>query len=106
MADQPTAQQELLYLSLEAAVPLQAAAMRRHTPEQLLAVGASCAQEIAERGDVLQFGSKRRGEAARAFNALARGIAAGVMLTGRPRRMGPLIFEPEAGFGVRVRREE
>jgi hypothetical protein len=35
-----------------------------------------CGETIVWKGDVLQFGSKKRGEAAKAFNALAEGLAA------------------------------
>lgn len=44
--------------------------------EQILERSKVCGQHIAERGDVLQFGNKKKdGKAAEAFNRLAEGLA-------------------------------
>ncbi len=66
---------ELLKLSLAAAVPLWIEQFRSLTDEQRLAIALEAGQVIAEKGDIIQFRSKRKGETAAAFNQLARGIA-------------------------------
>lgn len=83
-----------LYVALEAAVPLQAMELkaRGSSSERLAILAREAGQLLAEKGDVLQFGSKRKGETAEIFNALARGIAAGVMLSGHDLKLGPLVF--------------
>jgi len=70
----------VLVETLRLAVPLRLAellALRDDERERVALEWASDgARLVAERGDALQFGSKRRGEAARVFDALARGLAA------------------------------
>ncbi len=66
----------LLRITLEAAVPLWIEDLKALPMATVLEIAAHDGQVIAEKGDVLQFGSKRKGEAAEAFNALARGLAA------------------------------
>ena len=51
-----------------------------------------CAQIIAEKGDVLQFGGGKRGEAGKAFNALAEGLASAAFSPGGV-KFGGLHFE-------------
>lgn len=66
----------LLTTSLLAAVPLHYHEMG--LPETLPRFMPECgkmADLLATKGDVLQFGGGKKGEAAQAFNALARGIA-------------------------------
>lgn len=66
---------ELLKVSLAAAVPLWIAEFKKLTHDQRAQIAKDAAQVVAEKGDVLQFGSKTKGAAANAFNQLARGIA-------------------------------
>jgi hypothetical protein len=66
--------QELMRTSLAAAVPLWIAEVSGWSTERRLATARECADVVASKGDVLQFGGKR-GEAAAGFNALARGLA-------------------------------
>jgi ribosome modulation factor len=47
----------------------------RWTDEYIHARAAVCAQVVASKGDVILYRSKKRGETAEAFNALAEGIA-------------------------------
>ena len=48
----------------------------RHQPmDYILERAQVCGQVIAEKGDVLQFRSKKRGASAEAFNRLAEGLA-------------------------------
>ncbi|MET8278237.1 hypothetical protein [Micromonospora sp. NPDC005174] len=76
----------LLTAALEAAVPLhilnlaQLPARVRDSIRQRWA--AKGVDEIAHRGDTLQFGSKKKGEAAQVFNALARALAAAAFQPG------------------------
>lgn len=72
----------VLVTSLQAAVPLWAEQHRALPADQVVARARSCASVIAGQGDVLQFGSKRRGEAAAAFNRLAEGVAALSLMPG------------------------
>lgn len=69
-----------LIIGLQAAVPLwihQLGQYHHDTRDRIRARWAAQAvEDVAYRGDVLQYGSKRRGEAAAAFNSLARGLAA------------------------------
>lgn len=65
---------DLLRVALQAAVPLWVQEVQSWSTESRLAVARECADVVASKGDVLQFGGKR-GEAAAAFNALARGLA-------------------------------
>ena len=75
--DGPSPQaQDLLRLTLSAAVPLHAAELARMPYAEVLRVARECAQVVAEKGDIIQWRSKRKGETAAAFNALARGLAA------------------------------
>jgi hypothetical protein len=49
----------------------------RGYPESLrLERAQECGQVVAEKGDIIQFRSKKKGETAEAFNRLAEGIAA------------------------------
>ena len=66
---------EVLVVSLSAAVPLWAAKLSQTPLRELLAQGPALARTIAESGDVLQFGNGHEGDAAEAFNALARALA-------------------------------
>lgn len=77
-----TAQHESLVIALEAAVPLHIVDLRDRTPEQRVAIAQRCADEVAHRGDILQFGGPKRGEVADVFNHLARGLACGAYQPG------------------------
>lgn len=71
--DDPTA--DLLRISLLAAVPLWALQMRWMEWSDLTTIADDCAQTIAAHGDLLMYRSKTRGGTAKAFNALAKGLA-------------------------------
>lgn len=71
----------VLLPALEMAVPLWIARLRDHEEgavrDSIIARWRTeASQPILERGDVMLYGGGKRGEAARAFNALARGLAA------------------------------
>lgn len=67
---------EVLSLTLLAAVPLWIEDLKRLPFSDVCKLAQDCAQMIAEKGDVLMFGSKTKGEQAAAFNSVAKGIAA------------------------------
>jgi hypothetical protein len=71
----PSAPESLLATALSVAVPMWAMELRRRPLDELLAEAPSLAQIVAEKGDLIQFRGKKRGETAAAFNALARGVA-------------------------------
>ncbi len=60
---------------LSLAVPLWVERVRGYSDEHLRRRQKACSETIAYRGDVLQYGSKKDGIAAEAFNHLAEGIA-------------------------------
>jgi hypothetical protein len=66
---------ELLKISLSAAVPLWIERLRSVPWDRLEARAREAAQVVAEKGDIIQYRSKKPGETAKAFNALAEGIA-------------------------------
>jgi hypothetical protein len=62
-------------IALSAAVPLWVFEMSRVPLTTLIAQAPELSQVIAEKGDVAQFKSKKKGETAAAFNAIARALA-------------------------------
>lgn len=66
---------ELLRISLSAAVPLWIDRLRSISWPILEARAHEAAQIVAEKGDIIQFRGGKKGETAKAFNALAEGIA-------------------------------
>jgi len=65
----------LMLATLQVAVPLWAERLKHQRLADLLPRARELAQVVAEKGDVLQFKSKKRGETAKAFDALAEGLA-------------------------------
>lgn len=82
MTDQLNTNGELLKVSLSAAVPFWIEILRSRSSEELMAIAHEAGQIIAEKGDVILYGSKKKGETAKAFNALAKGIAACAFVPG------------------------
>ena len=62
---------DALLETLMLAVPLRIWELQDRTAQQRAVIAKRCAQVVAERGDNLMFGSKRKGETAQVFNALA-----------------------------------
>lgn len=60
---------------LRLAVPLHIYEIRNWSVYNRIHEAQNCVDEVASKGDILQFGSKKKGETARAFNRLARGLA-------------------------------
>lgn len=65
----------LMAASLEVAVPLWQERVASLSADERLAKVGDISQMLAEKGDVLQYGGGKRGEAAACFNALAEGLA-------------------------------
>jgi len=65
----------LMLVALQAAVPMWQIQLARSPWNHIAERAQICAQAVAEKGDVLQFRSKRKGETAEAFNRLAEGLA-------------------------------
>ena len=66
---------------LAVAVPLEIAQLRSYTEGERLAIARECGAYIAEHGDDLMFRSKR-GQSAKAFGRMARGLAAAAFQPG------------------------
>lgn len=79
---------ELLRMTLQAAVPLHAWEMQRMPLDHLLRLAPELSQTIAEKGDIIQFKSPKKGETAAAFNALAKALALLSFFPGGVRFMG------------------
>lgn len=75
-----SATRDLLRIALECAVPLWIEQLRDRDPSYLLERARVCGQVLAEKGDVLQFKSKKAGASAEAFNRLAEGLACAALL--------------------------
>ena len=61
--------------TLQLAVPLWIDRLSRLPWSDVMARARECGDVVAQKGDVLQFRSKKKGETARSFNALAEGLA-------------------------------
>lgn len=57
-----------------------------------------CAQVVAEKGDVILYGSKKIGQSANAFNHLAEGIALLILITKKPFEWFELRFNPDGSI--------
>lgn len=74
MSEQST--RDLLTAALGAAVPLAILDMKDWTFEARQAKALECSGIIASQGDIILYRSSRKGETAKAFTALAFGLAA------------------------------
>lgn len=83
---------ELLSVTLSAAVPLWIERLRRKPWKYIMERAAFCGQVVAEKGDIIQFKSKKKGETENAFNHLAEGLACLAFAPGGVRAFG-LHFE-------------
>lgn len=66
----------LLKSAISAAVPLWIEEFKSLSFDERQEIAKQASQEIAEHGDLILYKSKKKGETAKAFNELARGIAA------------------------------
>lgn len=65
----------LLGMALSAAVPIWIERLRLEPWSYVQERANACADIVAGKGDIIMFRSKKKGETAGAFNALAEGIA-------------------------------
>ena len=79
---------EHLSIALQATVPIAILEMRSWTAEARQAAAAEWGQIIASHGDDILFRSARQGDSAKAFTALARGLAALAYCPGGVRFLG------------------
>ena len=78
-----------LAISLAAAVPMHAAELRRQPWCIVEGTARAAASEVAEKGDVILFQARKsQGKTAKAFNALARGLACLAFLPGGVQFLG------------------
>lgn len=64
-----------LGVALDAAVPLWIRRVQDYSPAWRASRASQCASIVAHKGDVILYRSGRKSETARAFNALAEGLA-------------------------------
>lgn len=74
--DDKFAKHPLLAPALQIAVPVEIRKLRRCPDKERQQLASECGQVITEHGDDLLYASKKKGDTARAFNALAKGLAA------------------------------
>lgn len=79
-------------VALRAAFPIWLMELNGRDEEYLQKRASICAQAIAEKGDVLMYGSKRPGAAGEVFNRLAEGMACLTMITRHPVPFGKMVF--------------
>jgi hypothetical protein len=85
----------LLRMCLYNSVPFWYDELRPKAESYWMSRKGACAQAIAEKGDVLMYGSKRAGAAADVFNRLAEGVALLMLITKHPFEIFDLRFLPD-----------
>ncbi|MGW7314716.1 hypothetical protein [Streptomyces sp. NPDC054865] len=73
-------QNPALIETLRLAVPLHMASLSGLSASNLVEIATRSASVVGSKGDVLQFHSPKRGAAAEAFNALAKGLAVAALV--------------------------
>lgn len=82
-------------ICLKMAVPMWLTDLEPKGEEYWMRRKGTCAQAVAEKGDVLMYGSKRPGAAGEVFNRLAEGIALLLLITKGPVPFGKTVFYPD-----------
>lgn len=90
--------EKLLRTALKASVPFWFLELRDKPFEYLDKRRSVCSQTIAEKGDVILFGSKTPGRAGEAFNRLAEGCAVLALITQHPFEIFDLRFHPNGNI--------
>jgi hypothetical protein len=78
--------------ALIAAVPMWLFELKDRDYSHLRKRAEVCSQTIAEKGDVLMYGSKKRGAAGDVFNRLAEGMACLLLITKHPVPFNKMVF--------------
>lgn len=75
MTSDEEATRTLICSTLEVAVPMWIDRLKQQPFAVVMARAKDASQTIAEHGDIILYKSKKKGETAKAFNALAEGVA-------------------------------
>ncbi len=75
MAKEDPQRLTLLQMTLSVAVPMWIERLKSKPWSHIVVRSQACAQVVAEKGDVIQFKSAKKGETANAVNHLAEGVA-------------------------------
>jgi hypothetical protein len=67
--------ESLLKSTLYLAVPLWIEKLKKRDWDYIRSRASACGDVVAEKGDHILFRSKKKGDSAKAFNALAEGVA-------------------------------
>ena len=89
----------LLKASLEMAVPLQCWEIKRLTFEERREIAERAVQMITEKGDLILYRSKKKGETAKAWAALVKGLACLAFMPGGVKVFG-IHFEWDSEAGT------
>lgn len=79
-------------VTLRVAVPMWLIEMKDRDLEFLQRRAQVCSQEVASKGDILMYGSKKKGQAGEVFNRLAEGMACLLLITKHPVPFGKAVF--------------
>lgn len=85
----------LLRTALKASVPIWFIELSVKGEAYWMSRKGICSQAVAEKGDVLMYGSKKVGAAADVFNRLAEGCALLMLITKHPFEIFDLRFNPD-----------
>lgn len=78
--------------SLRMAVPMWLMELGNRDIDFLQKRAHICSQTVAEKGDVLMYGSKKKGAAGEVFNRLAEGMACLLLITKHPVPFNNMVF--------------
>lgn len=95
MSDNEPESSAALENSLMLAFPLWYEELKQKPMSYIESRRSICSQVIAEKGDIIMYGSKKKGAAGEAFNKFAEGVAVLVLITGHKVPFGRLVFYPD-----------
>lgn len=79
-------------VALRAAVPMWLLELKDRDIDFLQKRAGICSQAVAEKGDILMYGGKKKGAAGEVFNRLAEGMACLCLITKHPVPFGKTVF--------------
>ncbi len=82
----------LMDIALHAAVPMWLLELKDRDVEFLQKRAQVCSLEVASKGDILMYGSKKAGAAGEVFNRLAEGMACLLLITRHPVPFNKTVF--------------
>ena len=95
MSGNEPASSSLMDKCLILAFPMWVDEMRDKPQDYLQKRASKCSQVIAEKGDILMYGSKKPGGPAEVFNRLAEGMACLTLITNGPVPFAKNVFYPD-----------